>query len=96
MGVYDESIKSFRKRGLFALAGVADVIAVLNINGINAVIFLEIKTPTGKQSKAQKAFERGIKRQLGYYYVVRSIEETITAIKGVKDELVRYVKRNEE
>lgn len=45
-------------------------------------IFIEIKTPTGRQSKAQKHFEEYIKN-LGYeYYVVRSVEDALKIVEG--------------
>lgn len=45
-------------------------------------VFLETKTPTGRQSKAQKHFEEYIKN-LGYeYYVVRSVEDALRIVEG--------------
>lgn len=45
-------------------------------------VFLEVKTPTGRQSKAQKHFEKHIK-SLGYeYYVVRSVEDALKIVEG--------------
>ena len=46
-------------------------------------IFLEVKTPTGRQSKAQKHFEEYIIKNLGYeYYVVRSVEDALKIVEG--------------
>lgn len=45
-------------------------------------IFLEVKTPAGRQSKTQKRFEEYIK-SLGYeYYVVRSVEDALKIVEG--------------
>lgn len=45
-------------------------------------IFLEVKTPTGRQSKAQKHFEEYV-NSLGYeYYVVRSVEDALNIVEG--------------
>ena len=45
-------------------------------------VFLETKTPTGRQSKVQKHFEKYIKN-LGYeYYVVRSVEDALRIVEG--------------
>lgn len=89
MGVYDENIGAFRKRGKFAINGVSDIICTFNYNGINIVIFFEVKGHNGKQSPKQKAFEVAIKRHGGFYYVVRSVEETIERINEVKEEIKR-------
>lgn len=52
----------------------------------NQIIWLEFKTPTGKQSKEQKEFQEMCKRADNmFYYVVRSIEE---GLKILKDHLI--------
>lgn len=66
--------KKLKETGL--LAGVSDLIVVLN----NIVLFIEVKTDTGKQSTAQLEFENKIKMLSQNYYVVRSLDEFINII----------------
>jgi hypothetical protein len=52
-------------------AGVSDLIFVQQ----GRILFLEIKTDTGKQSEKQKQFQKQIE-SLGYeYYLIRSVED---------------------
>lgn len=41
---------------------------------------MEVKTPTGKQSKEQKLVEESFKKQGQEYHVVRSLEEAIKVV----------------
>ena len=60
----------FRNMGL--TAGVADLICLLPGG---RVFFMEVKTPTGRQSENQKSFEDRV-RGLGFdYHIARSIED---------------------
>lgn len=69
-----------KKKGL--KRGVPDY---LFIDG-NQLVWLEFKTPTGKQSKEQKEFQEMCKATDNmFYYVVRSIEE---GLKILKDHLI--------
>lgn len=53
------------------VAGVSDLIIVRQ----NEIIFVEVKTKIGKQSKEQKDFQKNIEK-LGYKYIlVRSLED---------------------
>ena len=53
------------------MPGVSDLIVLLS----NEVLFVEVKTATGKQSDKQKAFQFKVEL-LGFeYYVVRSLED---------------------
>lgn len=62
--------KKFKSTGL--LAGVSDLILILP-NG--KIIFLELKTETGKQSETQIDFEKRIS-ELGHeYHICRSLEQ---------------------
>jgi hypothetical protein len=57
-------------------AGVSDLIVIKQ----NEVIFVEVKTEVGKQSKDQKAFEQKV-NNLGFkYFLVRSLDEFIKII----------------
>lgn len=52
-------------------AGVSDLIVVKQ----NEVIFVEVKTETGRQSKEQIKFEQKVK-SLGFkYFIVRSVDD---------------------
>lgn len=59
-----------------ALAGVSDLICVLP----NKILFIELKSKTGRQSIEQKAFMEKVEG-LGFdYYVIRNIEDFIELI----------------
>lgn len=51
--------------------GQPDLVAVLN----NKVVFIELKTDKGRQSKEQKAVEQEIKNRGVDYIVVRNLED---------------------
>jgi hypothetical protein len=54
------------------LAGVGDLYVLYNGNSI----WLEVKSEIGKQSNHQEEFEKMVKKNGGYYSLVRSIAET--------------------
>jgi hypothetical protein len=61
-----------KKEGV--LAGVADIQVLLSSG---KSIFLEVKTPKGRQSPSQKEFQKEVEA-LGFrYYIVRSLEDVI-------------------
>jgi hypothetical protein len=62
------------------LAGASDLIVVLN----NKVIFVEVKTPTGRQQPTQRDFESKLKELGQDYYIVRSLDEFIKLIEEYK------------
>lgn len=65
------------------LPGEADL--TLFYNG-GKTIFIEIKTPTGRQSKQQRAFEKRV-TELGFRYVIlRSLSEAKEFIGEVENE----------
>jgi len=57
-------------------AGVSDLVVVLP----GKVIFLEVKTESGKQSPKQIEFERRVKEMGHNYHVVRSVQESMEAL----------------
>ncbi|MGL5648305.1 MAG: VRR-NUC domain-containing protein [Clostridium sp.] len=67
----------FRKLPPGSKKGVPDLIVITK----GCFIGLEVKTPTGRQSKEQKEVEEGIKKQDCSYYVVRSLEEVQEILK---------------
>ena len=57
-------------------AGVSDIVVVMT----SRVVFIELKTKTGKQSREQRIFEERI-RSFGFeYYVCRSISEILACL----------------
>ena len=56
----------------FGIPGQADLTGILP-DGRRLEI--EVKSPTGRQSSAQKAYERMIKRFNGVYILARSVED---------------------
>lgn len=71
--------------------GVADGIAWLPLsNGVVKVTYIEVKTPKGKQSPQQKAFEYICKFYGVPYMVIRSIEEIDDLIGRIKASKTLY------
>ena len=64
----------FVRKSKYARNGVPDIIVIKD----GWFIGLEVKTPTGRQSKAQKEMEADIKKNGGEYYLVTSIEDLQT------------------
>ena len=63
--------ENMQKKATGLMAGVSDLIVVLP----GKVLFVEVKTDTGRKSKNQKTFKE-IVSNLGFdYFVVRSLEE---------------------
>lgn len=54
-------------------AGVSDLIIIKQ----GKVFFVELKTPTGKQSDSQKIFEQEVKKQGFDYLIWRSVDDCI-------------------
>lgn len=67
---------NFKKSGV--MAGVSDLIVVIE----GEVLFIEVKTPKGRQSDKQKAFEKKVKDLNHVYEIVRSLEDFQTIIKN--------------
>jgi hypothetical protein len=60
-------------QGLGAHPGISDLIGVKD----GHVVFIEIKTETGRQSEKQVSFEENVKSHGGNYIVLRSLEQCI-------------------
>lgn len=69
-------------QGLGAYKGITDFIAVKN----GQVIFVECKSPKGKQSPYQQEFERQIKESGGIYLLVKDVADLMSnkIIKEIK------------
>lgn len=64
-------IETLQKKAIGMMAGVSDLIIVRP----GEVIFVEVKTPNGTQSKSQKVFQ-SLVEALGFrYLLVRSLEQ---------------------
>ena len=66
-------------QGMGAYPGIADMIAVKD----GRVLFLEVKTPKGRQSDKQILFGSRVNGHGGEYHVVRSVED-VARIIGVR------------
>ena len=64
----------FRRMPKGSIKGLPDI-AVITDGGY--VVWLEVKSSTGKQSPEQKEFQRRVEEKCGEYYVVRNIEQLI-------------------
>ena len=62
-------------------AGAADTELHIARHGYHG-LFVEFKTPTGRQSAAQKEFQRQVEAEGYKYIIVRSVEQFISEIKA--------------
>lgn len=69
-----------RLHNIGVVSGISDLVATFR----GKMLFIEVKTPTGKQSPNQKKIEEHIGRVPGaLYFVVRSLEEFKEIINGL-------------
>lgn len=68
----------------YVLAGVSDIIALMDFDGCMFTAFLEVKLPGEKQRDTQIAFETRVSKMNGYYQIVESVEEGLCAINKAK------------
>ena len=64
--------------------GMSDLHLTVLVNQIPVAVWLEVKSRTGRQSANQKVFEQRILALGGYYYIVRSIDDCISAVAEVR------------
>jgi hypothetical protein len=64
--------------GMGLLAGVSDLVVVLE----NAVIFMEVKSESGRQSKNQRWFQSVVERLGHTYVVVRNVADVERVLDG--------------
>lgn len=67
---------TFRKLPRGCKKGIPDILIISK----GRTIAMEVKTPTGKQSKEQKLVEESFKKQGQEYHVVRSLEDAIKVV----------------
>ena len=70
--------KAGRLAAMGLRAGASDLLVVLP----GRVIFMEVKTPTGKQSKSQAIFQSVVEALGHQYALVRSVDEAMAAVKN--------------
>ena len=73
--------------------GIADIHMTVRTEGISVGVWLEVKRKGKHQSKTQKDFERRVKEQSGWYFIVRSIEEFQEVVRIIRDETWEKVKK---
>ena len=73
----------------FGLLGQADISGIISPHGRRLEI--EVKTPTGRQSKPQRAFQATIESLGGLYILARSLDDVHAAFEreGYYDEIQR-------
>ena len=84
-GGYRTKREAMKLKATGVVAGVADLIIIQD----NTTLFVELKKPTGRQSKEQIEFEKTV-TDLGFkYYLIRSLDEfkNIPEIKKLKKKL---------
>lgn len=67
-------------QGLGAYKGIVDILSIKD--GI--VLFIEVKTKTGRQSDNQKQFEEAITSHGGHYVIARGYEDIENYLKELK------------
>jgi hypothetical protein len=63
--------------------GVVEGVADFELVSDGRVDFIEMKTDIGKQSAAQKEFQRMVNERGHYYHIVRTVEEFKNLIKSI-------------
>ena len=81
-GGKNAKIRTGRFVSLGLKKGVADLILWLG----SETIYMEVKTPTGRQSDAQKRFQKRCEDSGRTYVVVRSVEEVEKIIRAWKED----------
>jgi hypothetical protein len=68
---FEQALLPFRRAG-----GSPDIVAVIK----GRFVWIEVKTPTGRQSDHQKAFQENLSKAGGIYFLVRSLDEAVEAV----------------
>lgn len=72
--IWDPKMNGYREHT--GLKGVPDILSVIN----GQFVGWEIKTPRGRQSEHQFAFQKRLERNGGRYILVRSLDEAKEAL----------------
>ena len=70
-----------------AMRGLADCHIDYPVHQIPVSIWVEFKTEKGRLSEHQEEFKRLVEEQMGFYAVVRSIDDMEGYLKGVREEV---------
>ena len=62
------------------MRGMADICLIFK--GLS--VWFEVKTATGKQTPHQKEFQRQVESAGGFYFLVRSVDDAVSAINQLK------------
>jgi hypothetical protein len=73
--------------------GMADIHMSVMTEGINIGVWLEVKQKGKHQSKTQKVFEKRVKEQNGWYFIVRSIEDVQEVVRIIRDDTWKKIKK---
>ena len=73
--------------------GMADIHMSVMTEGISIGVWLEVKRKGKGQSKTQKEFERKVKDQNGWYFIVRSIEDVQEVVRIIRDDTWKKIKK---
>lgn len=68
--------------------GHSDIIAIVKVNGLGVAVFVECKSPDGRQRRNQKLFQQMVGENGGLYLLVRDVEQLIdgvTRFRGTHD-----------
>ena len=77
----DNQISALQKRALGMVKGAADTFFYWN----KQLYFIEFKTPVGKQSDSQKAFELVANKHSSGYFIIRTFESFQALILDIID-----------
>lgn len=69
------------RQGKHCYKGISDWIGIKD----GVVVFIELKTPVGKESMAQMLFREDVTEHGGNYWVIRSLENAISLNKFVNE-----------
>ena len=72
---------------------MADIHMSVMTEGINIGVWLEVKQKGKYQSKTQKVFEKRVKEQNGWYFIVRSIEDVQEVVRIIRDDTWKKIKK---
>jgi hypothetical protein len=73
--------------------GMADIHMTVRTEGISVGVWLEVKRKGKHQSKTQKVFEKRVKEQSGWYFIVRSIEDVQQVVRIIRDDTWKKINK---
>lgn len=90
VGIYKKATDSYIPTGQ---KGLPDLVCCLPVCGIGVMVGLEVKNASGKPSEHQLHFGQQLKRSCGFYFIVKSLDETMEAIKYAEQETMRRMSK---